>query len=377
MRQNAPVSGAISSAHWRIELARVARLRYVVLAALAVACSVVSGGRGDWDVFVSAGRSLLGSEGLSVYTLRPDVQTGPVSLVLARVLAITPRNGFVACVIVCAVLGLVAIRCLEKAQRPDRTVQNHAATFTTLLGGTVVVFWWAKLGGYGHLDDALVLTSAAAALLCVRRGRAVLAAVLIGVAIATKPWAVILVPLTFGTAGPLWKRLQPPLISCVVGGCLWLPFFIAEPNTLRALKPTVSVAPDSVLELFGLADSSIPGWLRIAQLLGALALAALVVWRGRFGGVLLAAVAVRMITDPGTWSYYTAGFMLGALAWDLYETNSITPKATWCAAVLLLPPWLIPWDDVRAITRLVACLAAVVLVMAERTSTVRSSFTNA
>jgi hypothetical protein len=102
-----------------------------------------------------------------------------------------------------------------------------------------------------------------------------------------------------------------------------------------------------------------------------------VVWRGRFGGVLLAAVAVRMITDPGTWSYYTAGFMLGALAWDLYETNSITPKATWCAAVLLLPPWLIPWDDVRAITRLVACLAAVVLVMAERTSTVRSGFTNA
>lgn len=371
------MTGAISSAHWRIELARVARLRYVVLAALAVACSVVSGGRGDWDVFVSAGRSLLGSEGLSVYTLRPDVQTGPVSLVLARVLAITPRNGFVACVIVCAVLGLVAIRCLEKAQRPDRTVQNHAATFTTLLGGTVVVFWWAKLGGYGHLDDALVLTSAAAALLCVRRDRAVLAAVLIGVAIATKPWAVILVPLTFGTVGPLWKRLQPPLISCGVGGCLWLPFFIAEPNTLRALKPTVSVAPDSVLELFGLADSSIPGWLRIAQLLGALALAALVVWRGRFGGVLLAAVAVRMITDPGTWSYYTAGFMLGALAWDLYETNSITPKATWCAAVLLLPPWLIPWDDVRAITRLVACLAAVVLVMAERTSTVRSGFTNA
>ena len=138
----------------------------------------------------------------------------------------------------------------------------------------------------------------------------------------------------------------------------------------------MSVARDSVLELFGLADSSIPGWLRIAQLLGALALAALVVWRGRFGGVLLAAVAARMITDPGTWSYYTAGFMLGALAWDLYETNSITPKATWCAAVLLLPPWLIPWDDVRAITRLVACLAAVVLVMAERTSTVRSGFTN-
>ena len=376
MRQNDSVTGAISSAHWRIELARVARLRYVVLAALAVACAVVSGGRGDWDVFVSAGRSLLGSEGLSVYTLRPDVQTGPVSLVLARVLAITPRNGFIACVVVCAVLGLVAIRCLEKAQRPDRTVQNHAATFTTLLGGIVVVFWWAKLGGYGHLDDALVLTSAAAALLCLRRSRAVLAAVLIGVAIATKPWAVILVPLTFGTVGPLWKRLQPPLISCVIGGCLWLPFFIAEPHTLRALKPTVNVAPDSVLELFGLADSSIPGWLRIAQLLGALALAALVVWRGRFGGVLLAAVAARMITDPGTWSYYTAGFMLGALAWDLYETNSITPKATWCAAVLLLPPWLIPWDDVRAITRLVACLAAVVLVMAERTSTVRSGFTN-
>ncbi len=377
MRQNDPVTGGISSAQQRAELDRVSRLRYLILAALAIACGVVAGGRGDWDVFASAGRSMLGSDGLSVYIHHPDVQTGPVSLVLARVLAITPRNGFVACAVICAVLGLVAIRCLEKAQRPDRASENRSASFTTLLGGLVVVFWWAKLGGYGHLDDALVLTSAAAAMLCVRRDRGALAAVLIGIAIATKPWAVILVPLTFGTVGPLWKRIQPPLISCVVGGCLWLPFFIAEPHTLRALKPTVNVAPDSVLAVFGLANNSIPGWLRIAQLLGALALATLVVWRGRYGGVLLAAVAVRMATDPATWSYYTVGFMLGALAWDLYETNSITPKATWCAAVLLLPPWLIPWDDVRAITRLVACLAAVVLVMAERTSTVRWRFTNA
>ena len=130
------MTGAISSAHWRIELARVARLRYVVLAALAVACAVVSGGRGDWDVFVSAGRSLLGSEGLSVYTLRPDVQTGPVSLVLARVLAITPRNGFLACVVACAVLGLAAIRCLEKAPNTAQTTTQAIKPLRGVIAST-------------------------------------------------------------------------------------------------------------------------------------------------------------------------------------------------------------------------------------------------
>jgi hypothetical protein len=66
--------------------------------------------------------------------------------------------------------------------------------------------------------------------------------------------------------------------------------------------------------------------------------------------------------------------MLGALAWDQYETTTIAPAATLAAAVLLLPPWLIPWADVRAVTRLVACLAAIVLVVADQPRIVHRSY---
>jgi hypothetical protein len=331
-----------------------------------VAAGVVAGGRGDWDLFTDVARAMFGTDGLSVFVTHPDVQTGPITLVLARMLSFTPRNGFVACTVLCAALGLVAIRCVEKGRHPDRTADPQGSELTVLLGGLIVVFWWAKLGGYGHLDDALVLAAAAVALLKVRQGRPLIAAVLIGLAIATKPWAVILVPLTLGAVGSPWQRLRFPLLANAVGALFWLPFFIAEPHTLKAMRPTVNVAPDSVLQLFGMSNESIPAWLRGAQLLGALGLATVAVWRGRVGGVLLVAIAFRMMTDPGTWGYYTAGFMLGALAWDLYETTSIVPTTTVIAALLLPPSWIVHSADVRAVLRLTACMAAIALVTTSR-----------
>ena len=360
------VTPGITTAKWRSQLVRITPVRYLVLALMGAAAGVVGGGRGDWDVFVTAGKAMLGPDGMSVYARFPDVQTGPFSLLIARVLSITPRDGFVVSTILCVGLGLFAIRCLERAQHPGRTTDPQGTHMTVLLGGLVVMFWWAKLGGYGHLDDAIVLTAAAAAVLKIRQGKSIVAAVLIGLAIATKPWAVILVPLTFVPVGPLWQRLRAPLIANAIGALFWLPFFVAEPHTLESMRPTVNIAPDSVLQLFGVTNESLPTWMRSAQLLGALGLATFAIWRGRVGGVLLVAVAFRMMTDPGTWSYYTAGLMLGALAWDLYETTSVAPTAMLAAAVLLLPPWLIPWPDVRAATRLVTCLAAIVLVAADK-----------
>lgn len=333
---------------------------------VALAAGIVGGGRGDWNVFVDAGRDMLGTGGLGVFVRHPDVQTGPLSLLLAPVLALTPRNGFVACAVLCAVLGLVAVRCVELARHPDREEDSQGSELTTLIGGILVVFWWAKLGGYGHLDDALVLAAAAGAMLSVRRNRTVVGAVLLGFAIATKPWAVILVPLTMGGVGPIRQRLRSPCIAVGLGALLWLPFLIAEPKTLQSMRPTVNIAPDSVLQLFGVTNDSIPQWLRTAQLLGALLLTAVVMWRGRPGGVILAAIAFRMMTDPGTWSYYTAGFMLGALAWDLYETRWLMPRTTLVAAVLLLPPWIVHSADARAVMRLGACLGAIALVTLSR-----------
>ncbi len=338
-------------------------LRYVLLATVSLAAGVVAGGRGDWNEFVAAGRSLLGRDGLSFFVRHGDVQTGPLSLILARLFAFTPRNGFVLCTIASAALGLVAIPCLEAAHKSTRGIDRRGTELTTLVGGIVVVFWWAKLGGYGHLDDALVLTAAAASVLLICRNRRIVAAVLIGIAIATKPWAVIFLPLTFGTFGAVRVRLKPVLIAIAIGALFWAPFVLAAPETLSSLRPTVNVAAGSVIRLFGFSNGDVPAWLRAAQLGGALAVAAIAMWRGRAGGVILAAVAVRLATDPGTWSYYTAGFVLGALAWDLIETDRVVPVMTLCATAALLPPWIVHPADVRAVLRLSICAAAVVVVL--------------
>ena len=356
-----------------MQLDRVLSLRYVLLATVSLAAGVVAGGRGDWNEFVAAGRSLLGRDGLNFFVRHGDVQTGPLSLIVARLFAFTPRDGFVLCTIASAALGLVAVRCLEAAHKSTRGIDRRGTELTTLVGGIVVVFWWAKLGGYGHLDDALVLTAAAASVLLISRDRRIVAAALIGIAIAIKPWAVIFLPLTLGTFGAVRARLKPVLIAIAIGALFWAPFVLAAPKTLSSLRPTVNVAADSVIRLFGFSSNDVPAWLRAAQLCGALAVAAIAMWRGRAGGVILAAIAVRLATDPGTWSYYTAGFVLGALAWDLIETDRVVPVMTLCATAALLPPWIVHPADLRAVLRLSICAAAVVVVLSHSSKNVNTS----
>src|SRR4051812_15530043 len=52
---------------WRTQLERVLAARYWILGTLAAAFGVMAGGRGDWNVFVSAGRAMVGSDGLHVF----------------------------------------------------------------------------------------------------------------------------------------------------------------------------------------------------------------------------------------------------------------------------------------------------------------------
>ena len=363
MHKDGAVTRSNSNEPWRTALGRITSFRYLILATVTVAAGVVAGGRGDWNHFVTAGTSLVGTDGLHFFVRHGDVQTGPLSLLLAWFLSFTPYNGFLLCTVVSGMLGLIAIRCLESARNTARDADRIGTELTTLVGGIVVVFWWAKLGGYGHLDDALVLAGAAAAALLARRDRQLLAAVLIGLAIATKPWAVIFVPLTYGSSGMRRVRILPALTALAIGASFWLPFVLAAPSTLNSLRPTVNIAADSVIHLFGFSTNDMPAWLRASQLGGAFAVAALVMWRGRVGGVIVAAIAVRLATDPGTWSYYTAGFMLGALAWDLLETRRVLPAMTLLSTIALLPPWIVHSADLRAALRLLICMAALVLAL--------------
>ncbi|MEY2416506.1 MAG: hypothetical protein QOH53_1840 [Ilumatobacteraceae bacterium] len=338
-------------------LARVVRWRYPIIAIVSLASAVVAGGRGDWNDFVSAGRLMLGSAGLHVYELRHDVQTGPLSLLLARVFALTPRNGFLLCTIVSSGLGIVAIRLHELTARPRRPSTEYE--LLVLIGGCLAAFTWAKLGGYGHLDDAITLTCGVVALYGVRAGRSLSAGLAIGVAIATKPWGVIFLPLTLAPRPLRWRS---PLAAGGVAAVAWLPFIIGARNSLKALRPAVKVAPDSVLDLVGVTDRSLPDWMRVAQLAACLAVGAILVMRNRPESVIAAAVAVRIATDPGTWSYYTPGLVIGVLIWDLLDRRRF-PWATLAAVLGLAPTWLVPSEVVRATLRAAVAVAVVVLAM--------------
>jgi hypothetical protein len=335
-------------------LARVVRWRYPIIAIVSLASAVVAGGRGDWNDFVSAGRLMLGSGGLHVYELRHDIQTGPLSLLLARVFALTPRNGFLLCSIVSSALGVVAIRLHELTARPRRPSTDFEVL--VLIGGCVAAFTWAKLGGYGHLDDAMTLTCGVVALHQVRAGRSLSAGLAIGIAIATKPWGVIFLPLTLASRPLRWRS---PLAAAGVAAVAWLPFLIGARNSLKALRPAVKVAHDSVLDLVGVTDQSLPDWMRVAQLLACLAVGAILVLRNRPESVIAAAVAVRIATDPATWSYYTPGLVIGVLIWDLFDRRRF-PWATLAAVLGLAPTWLVPSDAARAALRAAVAVAVVV-----------------
>ena len=335
-------------------LERVARWRYVLIAVISLAAGVVSGGRGDWNEFVDAGRAMLGSAGLHVYVLHRDVQTGPLSLLTAWLFSHTPRDGFVLATVVSAALGLLVVRLAELTARPARGLVRFE--LLVLAGGVLTVFMWAKLGGYGHLDDAMTLTAAVVALYEVRAGRPIRAAVAIGLGIAAKPWGVIFLPLTLATRR---RDVRAPIVACAVAGLAWLPFIVGAPDSLKALRPTVHLAPDSVLTIFGVTDDSIPGWLRVAQLIACIAVASVLVWRNRPESVIAAAVAVRVATDPATWSYYTPGVVAGVLIWDLLDRRRF-PWLTLAALVALAPTWLIPSDTARAVLRLALAICVVV-----------------
>ena len=183
---------------------------------------------------------MIGAAGLHVYVLHNEVQTGPLSLLLASLLGRTPRDGFVLAAILTAALGILCIRLLELTARPA----THRTELVVLVGGTLAVFTWAKLGGYGHLDDAITLTCAVVALYMVRAGLPVWAGVAIGIGIAAKPWGVIFLPLALtyrdrdgAGAGGLQRDWRGPFVACAVAAVAWLPFVLGVPDSLKVVAP--------------------------------------------------------------------------------------------------------------------------------------------
>lgn len=322
-------------------LAPLLRWRYPILVIVIAAATVHAlelPFRDDWYYFHWGSRLLFGDHpaflddpgGLRLYANYGEIQIGPLTLLLVTVLRVFGFAGSrVAAIVIMASLGPLLIWQLEVAARTlrERDVDDDRIRFTVLFGGAAVLVAWGQLAGFWvHLDDVLTLAFGVFALRAAAMGRSVLTGVLIGLAIASKPWGIIFVPLT--AAFPCRLAWRSFAATCAVTGVAWLPFLLADVGTITAGAPQLPVDRRSVLHLLGMSTGDAPNWIRPLQLGVALVLGALAVHRRRWIAVLLVGIAARVALDPGVFGYYSSGLLLAAFAWELLRGIRPVPLLT-------------------------------------------------
>jgi hypothetical protein len=124
----------------------------------------------------------------------------------------------------------------------------------------------------------------------------------------------------------------------IAGGVLatWVPFLVDEPRTLTSVGAFgIRNAPASALRVLGVTDPTTPGWVRPAQFALGLAVAAVLVRRGRWQAVPMAGLAVRFALDPGVHHYYSTGLVLAVLIWEGVARPGRAPLVTVAAALVM------------------------------------------
>jgi hypothetical protein len=202
-----------------------------------------------------------------------------------------------------------------------------ALRVTILAGGAVFLVSWAELAvTFAHLDDVIALVLAVLAVRAAIAGRPGWTGLCIGLATDAKPWALVFLPIVFMMPVRAWWRAAACTLVAIA--LAWLPFVLADHNTVAAMHYTIRNLPGSALRALGVTDPRTPGWDRPAQLLIGWALGAIAVRRGRWAAVILLGVGARIALDPADHGYYTAGVLLGALLWDAAGTRRPVPLWT-------------------------------------------------
>ena len=328
---------------------------------------------------------------LHLYANYPGFQIGPLAFGLAQVIRnlvpgqhLGPYQDVVLAQLIMSAMGLltlVVIKRIALLARPELAGRRDFR-LTFLAGGAVFIVAWMELAvAYGHLDDSLALLLAAVAVLAAIRGHPVLTGLAIGLAADAKPWALIFLPVLLLTGGlsrwrspdqaalPIRGSLRACLVSAACAAAViaaaWLPFFIAEPRTVRALHYTIVNMPASALHALGVNNLQTPHWDRQAQIIVACALALIAISRRRWPAVLLLGAGARIALDPGVHGYYTAGIMVGALLWDLL--GSRRPAPIWTAisfCALNLVPLVTASNPLRGDFRLLLVTAFSLVILA-------------
>lgn len=331
-------------------------------------------GGGSWHFFVTGSRVLSdlddGSRsGLHVYAEHPLLQIGPVALGVAWALGwVSDGHGLPAAQLVGAAAGVVVVLLVRLVARRVQTVAGVAGPPTSDLVLLVAGICFAPVWLYAavsstHLDDILALTCGVAAVALATSHHPVWAGVTVALAVDSKPWALPFVIVLLALPS-LRSRAIGVSVAALGTVLAWLPFFIAEPQTMRAVRYTIATTALSGLHVFDVAAARTPTWDRPLQTVLGMTLAGVAVWRGRATGVILLVMASRLALDPGTNRYYAAGLATGALLWDL--TGSRRRWPWWSLTVVLVlhfARWFPVLDPVHAPALVAFALAAAVSVL--------------
>ena len=287
----------------------------------------------SWHYFTFGSAALFGGAptgGLHIYAHDPQLQIGPLAFIVTQVLRqLGPHQGVFVTEALLTALGLYVLHELTRIAllvRPDLTWRSIPLRATVLVGGAVFLAGWTELAAnFTHLDDVLALTLSLLAVRAAVEERPVLVGLFVGLATDSKPWALVFLPIVLTLTFQSWGRAAASALVTVAAA--WLPFVIADPNTIATAHYTIRNLPGSALRALGVNTPRTPSWDRMAQLLIGWTLAAASVARRRWPAVILLGVGARIALDPADHGYYTAGVLLGALLWDL--TGMKVPIPLW------------------------------------------------
>ena len=296
----------------------------------------------DYFSDASAAIDALARGDLHTYFVQEPLM-GPFSLLLRAPFILPVFDGSLDAVYFAGVLPcLGAVALLAVALRRRMTALARPAAAITLV--TVVAllnFGVFRSVHWGHPEEILGGALCAGAVLAALRDRTWLAALLLGLAIATKQWAVIAVVPTLLAASH--RRIAILLVAGALAGALMLPGMLVQPKAFVSVHTEAAVAgahigPANVwmavarertaqerhLTAKGYAYA-IPTWLGAlthpAIVLAGIPLGLLFWLRRRNAredalGLLALLLLIRSLADPWNIDYYHAPFLLALLSWE-------------------------------------------------------------
>lgn len=319
----------------------------------------------DWNIDAAPAVHALASGHLADY-FRAKAMMGPFSTLLqAPLVALSGASGAAAykwavfpCLLAAALLGMYLARIAERrgARRPAQLLLALICVVNPLTFEAL---------SNGHPEEILTAALAVAAVAAAGESRIAWSGVLLGLAVASKQWAVIAVlpALMVLPSG----RVRMALTSLAVAGALFLPGFVAAPasffevqgqaaGTGRVVTPWSAWYPfaSSATETYSVGGETLVAQVESSPsladplshpLIVLLALAVPIVAASRLGlplapaeGLALFALlaVLRCVLDPVDNLYYHEPLLLALIGWDAFSTRGLPLRSlTGCAVALL------------------------------------------